>query len=85
MVAERADQWMKEAELPGRDLGYQSKKKQGDVVGLLKKPGIKAWTAFTVPTPMREVEPGVKLVMDDSKLENPPTWQHASLEQEDDS
>jgi hypothetical protein len=74
MVADRFDRWVKEATKGGRRLGYETERRQGDVAGLLKKPGARAWDELTVPMSMREVEPGVQLVMDDMKLPDPPSW-----------
>ena len=78
MIQERCDEWVKEAIRPGRRLGYEKgrAKKQGedDVAGLLKKPGIKAWDRFTAPMSMREVESGVRLIMDDDTLPEGPAW-----------
>jgi hypothetical protein len=59
----------------GRRLGYQTEWGQGDIVALLKKPGLQRWDEFTVPMSMREVEPGVSLVMDTAKLDEGPEWQ----------
>jgi hypothetical protein len=72
MVSDRADRWVKEAGKSGRRLGYEAGK--GDVAALLKKPGALAWNEFTVPMSMREVEPGVKLIMDIATLPDPPAW-----------
>ena len=45
------------------------------LAALLKKPGALAWDEFTVPMSMREVEPGVQLIMDASKHSSePPSW-----------
>jgi hypothetical protein len=74
MVASRIDQWVKEATRDGRVLGYEPQSGAGNVVPLLKKPGIHRWDNFTVPMSMREVEPGVNLVMDSSTLEDGPAW-----------
>jgi len=74
MVADRFDRWVKEATRGGRQLGYESGRDQGTVFGLLKKPGPAAWDELTVPMSMREVEPGVRLVMDESTLPPPPDW-----------
>lgn len=82
MIADRVDQWVKEANKSGRRLGYETERRQGDIAALLKKPGIHAWDDFTVPMSMREVEPGVKLVMDTSKLSDPPEWQPMTIESE---
>ena len=75
MVADRVDRRVKEANRGGRRLGYETERRQGDMVALLKKPSVTAWDEFTVPLSMREVEPGVQLIMDVSKLPDPPEWQ----------
>lgn len=75
MTADRIDRWVKEAVKAGRRLGYETARGQGDLAALLKKPGALAWDEFTVPMSMREVEPGVQLIMDDSKHSiEPPSW-----------
>lgn len=74
MMADRLDRWAIEAGKPGRRLGYETEPRQGDVVALLKKPGVKRWDEFTVPMSMREVEPGVNLIMDTAILEDGPAW-----------
>jgi hypothetical protein len=74
MVKERIDLWHKEANKPGRKLGYESERKKGDLAPLLKKPGIASWEKFTAPMSMREVEPGVKLIMDVGTLPDAPSW-----------
>ena len=76
MISDFVDEWVNEATYPGRKLGYELKGNSGDLAALLKKPGIHRWDKFTVPMSMREVEPGVKLIMDKSKLVglNDPNW-----------
>lgn len=74
MVGDRADRWVKEAKVPGRRLGYERRRRQGDIAPLLKKPGVAAWDELTVPMSMREVEPGVRLIMDDSRSHDSPQW-----------
>jgi len=74
MILNRLDKWKSEASRGGRRLGYDKRSAQGDVVELLKKPGIQSWNEFTAPMSMREVEPGVKLVMDDTILTQSPEW-----------
>lgn len=75
MAQDRIDKWVKESNRPGRRLGYEAKRGQGDLVALLKKPGSSGWDSFTVPMSMREVEPGVQLVMDDAiYTSESPTW-----------
>jgi ribosomal protein L24E len=66
MLADRIDRWVKEASITGRKLGYEAKSGHGDLAPLLKKPGASMWNEFTVPMSMREVEPGVRLIMDDA-------------------
>jgi len=83
MVLDRADRWVKEAIKAGRRLGYETVRRQGDVAPLLKKPGLKAWDEFTVPMSMREVEPGVKLIMDITTLPEPPDWKIRKINKSD--
>ena len=59
--------------------------RQGDVINLLKKPGIAAWDEFTVPMSMREVEPGVRLIMDKNiRAGDDPEW-HIQVNEDEDS
>jgi hypothetical protein len=83
MIANRADLWVNEATKPGRQLGYETRRRRGEMAALLKKPGTLAWDEFTVPTSMREVEPGVNLIMDVSKLSDPPKWKPRAPKSED--
>ena len=63
-LKERVDEWAHEASKGGRTLAYEKKGPNRDtMVALLRKPGIQAWDNFTVPMSMREVEPGVRLIM----------------------
>ncbi len=75
MLADRIDLWVKEATKAGRKLGYETEWGKGDVVALLRKPGLQRWHELTAPMSMREVEPGVNLIMDDAKLDDGPAWQ----------
>ncbi|MFZ4436842.1 MAG: DISARM system helicase DrmA [Syntrophales bacterium] len=75
MAADRIDRWVKESVKAGRRLGYETERGQGDLASLLKKPGALAWEEFTVPMSMREVEPGVQLIMDAAKHSSEsPSW-----------
>jgi hypothetical protein len=78
MVQERCVDWIKEATRGGRRLGYEAgknrKKGDDDIAALLKKPGHQAWDQFTVPMSMREVEPGVRLIMMTDNLPEGPAW-----------
>lgn len=78
MVVERCDEWVNEASRGGRRLGYEAgkrrKKGEGDIAALLRKPGLQAWDHFTVPLSLREVEPGVRLVMNTDNVPEGPPW-----------
>ena len=74
MLAERIDRWVKEATKSGRRLGYDTEWGEGDIFALLKKPGLQKWDVLTAPMSMREVEPGVNLIMDATKLNEGPAW-----------
>ena len=68
-LKERLDEWAHEAGKGGRTLAYEKKGPNRDTtVALLKRPGIQAWDNFTVPMSMREVEPGVGLIMSTVKF-----------------
>ena len=74
MLAERLDRWAKEAQRPNRQLGYERPTNGGTVAPLLSKPGFQPWATFTVPMSMREVEPGVRLQMDEKAITDTPPW-----------
>lgn len=75
-LKERIDEWAAEAGKGGRILAYEKKgKNKATIVPLLHRPGIKAWNNFTVPMSMREVEPGVRLVMNTTRFgAEEPAW-----------
>lgn len=75
-LKERLDEWSDEANKGGRTLAYEKKgPNKATTVALLKKPGIQAWDNFTVPMSMREVEPGVRLIMSIVKFgSGEPAW-----------
>lgn len=70
----RADLWAKEAAVPGRLLVYQKYGAGPTAYALLEAPGIRPWSTWTVPMSMREVEPGVILVMEDDRALDDPSW-----------
>jgi len=70
----RADDWANEAGVGGRTLVYQKHGAGPTAYPLLTAPGTKPWTDWTVPMSMREVEPGVRLVMEDDRSTSDPTW-----------
>jgi len=56
-------------------LAYEKKGPgRATMVALLKRPGIKPWDNFTVPMSMREVEPGVPLIMHIGRVLDGPSW-----------
>lgn len=74
-LAARLDEWAGEASVPNRKLGYRKPPRKDDVtVPLLKAPGKDPWGAFTTPTSMREVEPGVGLVLGSGGKDSVPAW-----------
>lgn len=70
----RADEWAKEAAVPGRTLVYQKYGAGPTAFAMLEKPGVRPWSRWTVPMSMREVEPGVNLVMEDERSTRDPNW-----------
>ncbi|SDO98686.1 Helicase conserved C-terminal domain-containing protein [Lutimaribacter pacificus] len=83
-IKSRIDEWCGEAAKGGRTLGYEKKGPGKDkMVALLKKPGVKAWDDFTVPMSMREVEPGVRLVMSKVRGGSGPSWTPPPLDTSD--
>jgi len=74
-LADRFDQWAKQASVGGRTLGYERRGSGKEtMVPLLEKPGLREWQDFTVPQSMREVEPGVPLIMSKRLVSNAPKW-----------
>jgi hypothetical protein len=81
----RADQWAKEAAIPGRKLAYEKKGPNvNTTVALIRSPGIAPWDNWTVPMSMREVEPGVKLIMNSSLSSADPEWKPRPIENRQD-
>ena len=78
----RADLWAKEAAVPGRLLVYQKYGAGPTAYALLETPGIRPWSTWTVPMSMREVEPGVNLVMEDDRSLQDPVWRSRPTEDE---
>jgi len=58
----RADAWLHHKGQAGEILGYRQKK-DGKTVGLLQNPSEGPWGLWTCPTSLREVEPGVNLLL----------------------
>lgn len=84
-LKERADEWAKEASIPGRTLAYEKRgERAATTVGLLKSPGIHAWDNWTVPMSMREVEPGVRLIMNTGRLSDVHGWKPRPVSTDED-
>jgi hypothetical protein len=67
----KVDCWQAEAQRTagGRVLGYRDVR-DGVTVNLLHYPGLKRWEEFTCLNSLREVEPTVKLILDDHHLDD---------------
>lgn len=78
----RADNWAKEAAMPGRTLVYQRYGAGPTAYALLEAPGIRPWSTWTVPMSMREVEPGVNLIMENDRTNQDPAWRARPVENE---
>lgn len=74
-LKERADEWAKEVSKGGRILAYEKRGPEKDkTVALIRSPGIQAWDNWTVPMSMREVEPGVRLIMNTGHITDDRDW-----------
>ncbi|MEL6092787.1 DISARM system helicase DrmA [Plesiomonas shigelloides] len=83
-LKERADEWAKEASKGGRILAYEKSGSEKDkTVALIKSPGVQAWDNWTVPMSMREVEPGVRLIMNTSHITDDREWRVRPQEKEE--
>ncbi|MEV6866427.1 DISARM system helicase DrmA [Streptosporangium subroseum] len=61
----RLDQWHNERRVPGRRLAYSNRGPgvPGDAGALLRRPEDGSWRPMTCPTSLRDVEPGVRLLL----------------------
>lgn len=74
-LRERADEWAKKVSVPGRILAYEKRGAQAATTkALISSPGIETWDNWTVPMSMREVEPGVRLIMNTSHIADDHDW-----------
>ncbi|WP_273234421.1 DISARM system helicase DrmA [Pseudomonas kuykendallii] len=75
MLKQRADQWVNEVMQGNRILAYEKRGPEKDLTyALIKAPGTHTWDNWTVPMSMREVEPGVRLVMNSAKIKDDIQW-----------
>jgi hypothetical protein len=77
--------WEQEQRVPGRKLAYRSRK-DGVTQGLLRSPELGEWQTFTTPTSLRNVEPGVNLLLLQDRLgdHDLPAYEFPSHEDEED-
>jgi hypothetical protein len=75
-LASKVDLWKAEAQntTGGRTLTYKEPRggsgvKKGTTISLLHRPGLERWEQFTCLNSLREVEPNVKLIIDDGGLD----------------
>lgn len=74
-LKERADEWAKAVSVPGRTLAYEKRGPNAATIkNLIEAPGLKSWDNWTVPMSMREVEPGVRLIMNTSHITDDHDW-----------
>jgi len=59
----RLDQWNKERQVPGRRLVYDTTSGADDMAPLLRRPDGTTWRRMTCPTSLRDVEPGIRLLL----------------------
>lgn len=57
------DLWAREQRRPASRLAYKAPKNSGDQVSLLRDPESPPWHRTTCPTSLREVEPGIRLIL----------------------
>ncbi|MFE6609495.1 DISARM system helicase DrmA [Amycolatopsis sp. NPDC057786] len=60
---ERLAYWNRERLTPGRRLAYEQPSRSDDIVGLLQPPTGGSWRLATCPRSLRDVEPGVQLLL----------------------
>ncbi|WP_233864651.1 DISARM system helicase DrmA [Paraburkholderia adhaesiva] len=84
-LKERADEWAKKVSVPGRTLAYEKRGAQAaTMVGLINSPSIHAWDNWTVPMSMREVEPGVRLIMNTGHISDDHEWKVRPMSNDED-
>jgi hypothetical protein len=59
----RLDMWATARFTPGRRLAYDRPRNSDDIAGLLRRPEEGRWGKLTCPTSLRDVEPGVQLML----------------------
>ncbi|MGH3772882.1 MAG: DISARM system helicase DrmA [Pseudonocardiaceae bacterium] len=62
-LEERLANWDQQRSTPGRRLAYAQPSRADDVAGLLRRPTEGPWRQMTCPTSLRDVEPGIPLLL----------------------
>ena len=68
-LEDRVDTWRAEAAKSRGNLQFGYVSKEDEFAGLLEKPAVSGWTQFSCLNSLRNVEPSVKLLFDDSDME----------------
>jgi hypothetical protein len=78
LLKQRLDEWLMQQQKHGAPLAYR-RPSDASAIPLLQAPGAGAWTTWTCPTSMREVEANVNLIMDtlDPSVQHAPAFQPA--------
>jgi hypothetical protein len=83
----RLNQWDKERRVPGRRLAYDTPGTADDVAPLLRRPDGSAWRRMTCPTSLRDVEPGIRLLLlpegDPLDVTEEPSYEPAGVPSDD--
>ncbi|SBW27110.1 hypothetical protein FDG2_5171 [Candidatus Protofrankia californiensis] len=72
---ERLGLWARERAQPARQLAYEQPAHSDNIAGLLRRPDDGPWRMMTCPTSLRDVEPGIRLLLrreGDDPIEEPP-------------
>lgn len=80
----RADDWAREAGVGGRTLVYEKRGAGPTARPLISEPSKGSWNDWTAPRSMREVEPEVRLVMEDGRSTGDPAWRPRAAQSEED-
>ncbi len=62
-LQDRLDNWDRQRSTPGRRLAYSQPLQADDIAGLLHRPTEGPWRQTTCPTSLRDVEPGIPLLL----------------------
>jgi hypothetical protein len=70
MLKSRLDHWVKATRLPSSKLTYQKSRKSDISISLLKHTDESNWTTYTILNSLRDVEPGIRLILDDYRMDS---------------